>query len=100
MTSKARGRNWQADCTSGWAIGDLDMDDNNLRTIAVELKLAIVNVDYRFVTPFDVAGSSSFLSVPRLAPEFPFPTPFEDCYTALKWVRARSAQSRDASVRL
>ena len=60
MTSKARGRNWQADCTPGWAIGDLDMDDNNLRTIAVELKLAIVNVDYRFVTPFDVAGSSSF----------------------------------------
>ncbi|TFK82143.1 hypothetical protein K466DRAFT_556975 [Polyporus arcularius HHB13444] len=58
----------------GWAIGDLDMDDNHLRTIAVELKLAIVNVDY------------------RLSPEFQFPTPFEDCYTALKWVAENAAE--------
>ena len=27
------------------------MDDPHLRTIAVELKIAIVNVDYRFVKP-------------------------------------------------
>ena len=36
------------------------MDDNHLRVLCVELELAIVNVDYRFVTPFDVAGCSSF----------------------------------------
>ncbi|RPD59222.1 alpha/beta-hydrolase [Lentinus tigrinus ALCF2SS1-7] len=57
----------------GWAIGDLNMDDNLLRTIAVELKLAVVNVDY------------------RLSPEYPFPTPVEDCYTALKWVAENAA---------
>ncbi|KAI0689027.1 Alpha/Beta hydrolase protein, partial [Cerioporus squamosus] len=58
----------------GWAIGDIDMDDNNLRTMAVELKLAIVNVDY------------------RLAPEYPFPTPVEDCYAALKWVAEHATE--------
>ncbi|RPD59231.1 hypothetical protein L226DRAFT_536239 [Lentinus tigrinus ALCF2SS1-7] len=58
----------------GYVIGDLNMDDNHLRTIAVDLKLAIVNVDY------------------RLAPEFPFPTPIEDCYTALKWVVENTAE--------
>ncbi|RPD53880.1 hypothetical protein L226DRAFT_548399 [Lentinus tigrinus ALCF2SS1-7] len=52
----------------GWVFGDLDQDDMHLRTISVELKVAIVNVDY------------------RLAPEHPFPIPFEDSYTAVKWV--------------
>ncbi|KAJ7244632.1 alpha/beta-hydrolase [Mycena haematopus] len=51
----------------GWAIGDLDMDDFNLRILSVELRLAIVNVDY------------------RLAPENPFPAGINDCYTAVKW---------------
>ncbi|TFK85553.1 alpha/beta-hydrolase, partial [Polyporus arcularius HHB13444] len=61
-------------CHGGWVVGDLSMDDNNLRTIAVELKLAIVNVEY------------------RLAPDYPFPTPFEDSYTALKWVAENAAE--------
>ncbi|PIL34606.1 hypothetical protein GSI_03385 [Ganoderma sinense ZZ0214-1] len=51
-----------------WQVGDLDMDDAHLRTIAVELNLVIVNVDY------------------RLAPKHPFPIPFEDSYAAVKWV--------------
>ncbi|KAM5545527.1 hypothetical protein V8D89_000565 [Ganoderma adspersum] len=51
-----------------WQVGDPDMDDAHLRTIAVELNLAIVNVDY------------------RLAPKYPFPIPFEDSYAAVKWV--------------
>ncbi|KAJ6506750.1 Alpha/Beta hydrolase protein [Mycena sanguinolenta] len=51
----------------GWVLGDLDTDDFNLRILSVELRLAIVNVDY------------------RLAPEFPFPTGLNDCYAALKW---------------
>ncbi|KAJ7244638.1 hypothetical protein B0H12DRAFT_1129083, partial [Mycena haematopus] len=33
----------------GWAIGDLDMDDFNLRILSVELRLAIANVDYRSI---------------------------------------------------
>ncbi len=35
--------------STGFALGDLEMDDMHLRTIAVELKLAIVNVGYRLV---------------------------------------------------
>ncbi|KAJ7117020.1 Alpha/Beta hydrolase protein [Mycena epipterygia] len=53
----------------GWVAGNLDMDDFNLRMVSVELRLSIVNVDY------------------RLAPEHVFPTGLKDCYTALKWVR-------------
>ncbi|KAF7341796.1 Esterase/lipase/thioesterase [Mycena sanguinolenta] len=51
----------------GWVCGDLELDDVNLRILSVELRLAIVKVDY------------------RLAPEFPFPAGINDCYTALKW---------------
>ncbi|RPD55184.1 hypothetical protein L226DRAFT_470675 [Lentinus tigrinus ALCF2SS1-7] len=52
----------------GYMLGDLDMDDAHLRSISLELELAIVNVDY------------------RLAPEYPFPTAFEDSFTVLQWV--------------
>ncbi|KAF8179709.1 Alpha/Beta hydrolase protein [Mycena galopus ATCC 62051] len=52
----------------GWALGGLDMDDFDLRILSVELRLVIVNVDY------------------RLAPEHRFPTGLNDCYAALKWV--------------
>ncbi|KAJ7233548.1 alpha/beta hydrolase fold-domain-containing protein [Mycena rebaudengoi] len=51
----------------GWIGGDLDMDDFHLRILSVELRISIVNVDY------------------RLAPEFKFPTSVNDSYTALKW---------------
>ena len=50
-------------------LGDLDMDDAHLRSISLDLQLAIVNVEY------------------RLAPEHLFPTAFDDSYTALQWVR-------------
>ncbi|KAJ7899788.1 alpha/beta hydrolase fold-domain-containing protein [Mycena leptocephala] len=52
---------------AGWISGDLDLDDFYLRIISVELRLCIVNVDY------------------RLAPEHPFPIGLNDCYAALKW---------------
>ncbi|PIL34600.1 hypothetical protein GSI_03379 [Ganoderma sinense ZZ0214-1] len=52
----------------GWLLGDINMDDNHLRTLCVDLKLVVVNVEY------------------RLAPEHLFPTAFEDCYAATKWV--------------
>ncbi|KAI0633375.1 Alpha/Beta hydrolase protein [Trametes polyzona] len=51
----------------GWCVGDLDQDDYPLRLWAVELKISIVNVDY------------------RLAPEHPFPVPVDDSMAALKW---------------
>ncbi|KAF8181748.1 Alpha/Beta hydrolase protein [Mycena galopus ATCC 62051] len=51
----------------GWAAGSIDMKDFELRILSVELRLAIVNVDY------------------RLAPENRFPTGLNDCYAALKW---------------
>ncbi|KAJ6526469.1 Alpha/Beta hydrolase protein, partial [Mycena vulgaris] len=53
--------------STGWVLGDLDMDDFHLRILSVEFRLSIVNVDY------------------RLAPEYPFPTGLNDSYAALKW---------------
>jgi len=44
------------------------MADAYLAALAEELKTLIVAVDY------------------RLAPEYPFPLPLEDCYTALGWL--------------
>ncbi|KAJ7710493.1 Alpha/Beta hydrolase protein [Mycena rosella] len=58
----------------GWVSGDLDIDDFHLRIISVELRISIVNVDY------------------RLAPEHPFPTGLNDCYAALKWTAANAAE--------
>ncbi|KAI1793709.1 Alpha/Beta hydrolase protein [Ganoderma leucocontextum] len=57
----------------GWQVGDVDMDDYHLRTIAVELNIVIINVDY------------------RLAPTNPFPIPFDDSYAAVKWVAEHAA---------
>ncbi|KAF7365280.1 Abhydrolase-3 domain-containing protein [Mycena venus] len=51
----------------GWATGNVDMDDYQLRAICVELQISILNVEY------------------RLVPEHPHPTSLNDCYTALKW---------------
>ncbi|EIW52179.1 uncharacterized protein TRAVEDRAFT_53604 [Trametes versicolor FP-101664 SS1] len=60
--------------SGGWIVGDLEQDDNHLRSICVELQLCVVNVDY------------------RLAPEHPFPTSVNDAYNAMKWV-TENAQS-------
>ncbi|OCH91998.1 hypothetical protein OBBRIDRAFT_727792 [Obba rivulosa] len=51
-----------------WVFGGLDLDDLTLRTICVELQIAVANVDY------------------RLAPEYPFPTGINDAYAGMKWV--------------
>ena len=32
---------------AGWAIGDIDIDDNQLRTLCVDLQAVVVNVEYR-----------------------------------------------------
>ena len=53
----------------GWVIGTLDAYDDVCRRIAVQSGQAVLSVDY------------------RMAPEFPFPTPLEDCITATRWAR-------------
>ncbi|KAI0776521.1 Alpha/Beta hydrolase protein [Trametes elegans] len=55
----------------GWSVGNVDLDDYPLRTLAVQLKLTIVNVD--------------------LAPEHPFPVQVDDSIAALKWVVENAA---------
>ena len=61
------------------------MDDAHLRSISVELQVAIVNVNYR---PVDMNGcvGVGLTDVHRHAPEYTFPASIEDCYAALKWV--------------
>ncbi|OJT08214.1 AB hydrolase superfamily protein B1A11.02 [Trametes pubescens] len=51
----------------GLVAGSIDLDDSYLRSLCVDLQLAIVNVGY------------------RLAPEHVFPTGFNDAYSGLKW---------------
>lgn len=48
----------RTDLTTAWALGDLDWDDHHLRTISVDLQLAIVNVDYRLVQTAESLSAS------------------------------------------
>jgi acetyl esterase/lipase len=52
----------------GMVMGDLDMDDAWCRRVADQLGIHVIATDY------------------RLAPEYPYPAPIEDCYVALSWV--------------
>ncbi|TRW87879.1 alpha/beta hydrolase [Mycolicibacterium sp. 018/SC-01/001] len=52
----------------GYVIGDAAQDDELCRRFARELGATVAAVNY------------------RLAPEHPYPTPLEDCYTALSWL--------------
>ncbi len=52
----------------GWALGDLEVIDPILRSVTNATNSLVVSVDY------------------RLSPEYKFPIPVEDCYTATKWV--------------
>lgn len=52
----------------GFVLGRPEMADDYLADLANELSVLIVAVDY------------------RLAPEHPFPTPLNDCYSALAWI--------------
>lgn len=52
----------------GWVIGDLETADPSCRMIANRTGRVVVSVDY------------------RLSPEYKFPIPVEDSYTALQWV--------------
>ena len=52
----------------GYVLGNAAMSDRFCRGTARELGLVVAAVEY------------------RLAPEHPFPTPLEDCYTGLRWL--------------
>jgi acetyl esterase/lipase len=51
----------------GMVLGDAAQDSDFCRRVADKLNV-VVSVEY------------------RLAPQHPFPTPLEDCYTALRWL--------------
>jgi len=52
----------------GWVYMNLDSHDGYCRALANRSGCAVIAVEY------------------RKAPEFPFPTPLDDCYAALQWV--------------
>ncbi|MDO7833429.1 alpha/beta hydrolase [Sphingobium sp. HBC34] len=57
----------------GWVRGSLDADEFRCHLIAHDSGCAVVSVDY------------------RLAPEYPFPVPLEDCLAVTEWVAAQAA---------
>lgn len=52
----------------GWCAGTLDERDPRCRTVSAGARCVVASVDY------------------RLAPENNYPTPVEDCYSALTWL--------------
>jgi acetyl esterase/lipase len=58
----------------GYVLGSVEADDVKAKMLALSLNCVVASVEY------------------RLAPEHPFPAPLEDCYAALKWLAANTAQ--------
>jgi acetyl esterase/lipase len=58
----------------GYVLGSVERDDLLAKHLAKVAQCVVVSVEY------------------RLAPEHPFPAPIEDCYAALKWLSAQSAE--------
>jgi acetyl esterase/lipase len=56
----------------GYVVGDIDQDDRLMKQFVKRIDCVAVSVDY------------------RLAPEYPFPAPVEDCYAGLKWLFAHA----------
>jgi len=67
----------------GWVLaGDLDIFDTLARRLAVRTGAAVLLVNY------------------RLAPEFPFPIPVNDCWDALRWAHSHKIGIAGADVPL
>lgn len=58
----------------GFVLGDAATDVRTPSRLAAELGAVVVSVNY------------------RLAPEWPFPTPFDDCFDALRWTAGSSTE--------
>lgn len=54
----------------GYVMGKPEMDDHRCIQYVRQLGITVASIDYRY------------------APEYPFPTPLEDCYSALLWVQS------------
>lgn len=58
----------------GWVLNFLDIYDAALHRLANQSGSVIISVNY------------------QKAPEHPFPTPFDDCYATLLWVKSHAAE--------
>ena len=58
----------------GWVLGSVNTHDDVCRKLALAMGHAVLSVDY------------------RLAPEFAFPEPLNDCIMALRWAHANAAE--------
>jgi acetyl esterase len=58
----------------GWVLSSVDGHDSLARRIATRTGMLVVSVDY------------------RLAPEFPFPAPHDDCWAATSWLADHAAE--------
>ena len=58
----------------GWVLNFLDIYDAALHRLANQSGSVIISVNY------------------QKAPEHPFPTPFDDCYSSLLWVKSHSTE--------
>ena len=58
----------------GWVLGDLDGADPYVRRLSRDCQCVVVSVGY------------------RLAPENPFPVPFDDCMAAVHWAARHAAE--------
>ena len=58
----------------GWVLGDIEMVDIFARALAKRAGCIVISVDY------------------RLAPEYPFPAPFDDAYAATQWAADHAAE--------
>ena len=66
----------------GFVMGDLEQEHSRCTRLAAEATCIVVSVDY------------------RLAPEHPFPEPFDDCYLALKAVVSAAKELEINATRL